>query len=59
MPRFILTPSCQLNLRNIVRAAAPQRYPILLQGPTSAGKLKASYTSSLRPQTLVVQGLIH
>ena len=28
----------QLNLRNIVRAAAPHRYPILLQGPTSAGK---------------------
>jgi len=38
IPSFILTPSCQLNLRNIVRAAAPHRYPILLQGPTSAGK---------------------
>jgi midasin len=38
IPTFILTPACQLNLRNIVRAAAPHRYPILLQGPTSAGK---------------------
>ena len=38
VPPFVLTPSCQLNLRNIARAAAPQRYPILLQGPTSAGK---------------------
>ncbi|EKX38425.1 hypothetical protein GUITHDRAFT_77201, partial [Guillardia theta CCMP2712] len=38
IPTFILTPSCQLNVRNIARAAAPYRYPILLQGPTSAGK---------------------
>ena len=38
IPTFILTPACQLNLRNIVRAVAPHRYPILLQGPTSAGK---------------------
>ena len=38
IPNLILTKSCQLYLRNMARAAAPQKYPILLQGPTSAGK---------------------
>ena len=38
IPNLILTKSCQLYLRNMARASAPQRYPILLQGPTSAGK---------------------
>jgi midasin len=37
-PNLVLTKSCQLYLRNMARAAAPHKYPILLQGPTSAGK---------------------
>jgi len=37
-PRFVLTPSCQRNLRNLARAVLCSRSPVLLQGPTSAGK---------------------
>ena len=35
---FLLTPSVRLNLQSLVRAVAVERCPILLQGPTSAGK---------------------
>ena len=35
---YILTPSVEHNLSNLVRAASASRYPILLQGPTSSGK---------------------
>ncbi|MCJ1310585.1 hypothetical protein MMC25_004250 [Agyrium rufum] len=35
---YIITPSVERNLLNLVRAASTRRYPILLQGPTSSGK---------------------
>lgn len=35
---YILTPSVNRNLENLARAASMQRFPILLQGPTSSGK---------------------
>ena len=38
VPKLVMTPQTLLNLRNVARAAAPHRFPILLQGPTSAGK---------------------
>jgi midasin len=37
-PSFILTPSTALNLRRLTRAIASGPWPILLEGPTSAGK---------------------
>ncbi|OAL28055.1 hypothetical protein AYO22_03082 [Fonsecaea multimorphosa] len=37
-PHYIRTPSVERNLLNLARAASMQRFPILLQGPTSAGK---------------------
>jgi midasin (ATPase involved in ribosome maturation) len=36
-PNFILTDSITSNLSNIVRAISVERFPVLLQGPTSAG----------------------
>ncbi len=36
---FILTDSIVANLRNIVRAISVERFPVLLQGPTSAGEI--------------------
>ena len=35
--RFVLTPSTMLNLRRLSRAVAAGPWPILLEGPTSAG----------------------
>ena len=35
---FILTPSVQTNLANVSRGVFSRKYPILIQGPTSAGK---------------------
>ncbi|KAJ3369455.1 hypothetical protein HDU91_007199, partial [Kappamyces sp. JEL0680] len=35
---FVLTPSVQENLRNLARACLSRKYPVLIQGPTSAGK---------------------
>lgn len=35
---YILTTSVRRNLINLARAASAQKYPILLQGPTSSGK---------------------
>ncbi|EXJ70340.1 uncharacterized protein A1O5_06408 [Cladophialophora psammophila CBS 110553] len=35
---YIRTPSVERNLLNLARAASMRRFPILLQGPTSAGK---------------------
>ncbi|KAL5604462.1 hypothetical protein BROUX41_002431 [Berkeleyomyces rouxiae] len=35
---YIVTPSVERNLLNLVRATSTRRYPILIQGPTSAGK---------------------
>ena len=37
-PDYIITPSVERNLLNLARAASMRRFPILLQGPTSAGK---------------------
>jgi midasin len=36
--RFILTPSMSSSLRRLARAVAAGPWPILLEGPTSAGK---------------------
>lgn len=36
--KFVLTKSVEENLRHVSRAALIGRYPVLLQGPTSAGK---------------------
>ncbi|KAK5030524.1 AAA ATPase midasin [Exophiala sideris] len=37
-PHYIRTSSVERNLLNLARAASMRRFPILLQGPTSAGK---------------------
>lgn len=36
--RFVLTPSMSVNLRHLARAIAAGPWPVLLEGPTSAGK---------------------
>lgn len=36
--RFVLTPSVQVNLCNLARGCLSKKYPVLIQGPTSAGK---------------------
>jgi midasin len=36
--QFVLTPSVQVNLANLARGCLSRKYPILIQGPTSAGK---------------------
>lgn len=35
---YIITPYIERNLLNLVRATSTRRFPILVQGPTSAGK---------------------
>jgi midasin len=35
---YIITPSVDRNLMNLVRACATRKFPVLIQGPTSAGK---------------------
>lgn len=37
-PNYIITPFVEKNLLNLVRATASRRFPVLIQGPTSAGK---------------------
>ncbi|KAK5102720.1 AAA ATPase midasin [Lithohypha guttulata] len=37
-PDYIVTKSVRRNLTNLVRAASMRKFPVLLQGPTSAGK---------------------
>ncbi|ODV78832.1 midasin [Suhomyces tanzawaensis NRRL Y-17324] len=37
-PHYIITPFVEKNMLNLVRATAGRRFPILVQGPTSAGK---------------------
>ena len=37
-PHYIITPFIEKNLMNLVRASSTCRFPVLLQGPTSAGK---------------------
>ncbi|KAJ3272914.1 hypothetical protein HDV01_005111 [Terramyces sp. JEL0728] len=36
--QFVLTPSVKANLANLARGCVSRKYPILIQGPTSAGK---------------------
>lgn len=35
---FVLTPSVKANLSNLARGCLSRKYPVLIQGPTSAGK---------------------
>ncbi|KAF1344926.1 hypothetical protein BDV97DRAFT_362818 [Delphinella strobiligena] len=37
-PHYIVTPFIRRNLDNLIRAAFTRRFPVLIQGPTSAGK---------------------
>lgn len=37
-PHYIITPFIRRNLDNLIRAASTRRSPVLIQGPTSAGK---------------------
>ena len=37
-PHYIITPFIEKNLKNLVRASSTRKFPVLLQGPTSAGK---------------------
>lgn len=48
---YIITPFVERNLLNLVRATSTRRFPILIQGPTSAGKTSmieylANYTGN-------------
>ncbi|KAI6712893.1 hypothetical protein JHW43_004547 [Diplocarpon mali] len=35
---YIITPSVERNMLNLVRATSTRRFPVLVQGPTSSGK---------------------
>ncbi|SCV04461.1 LAMI_0H16314g1_1 [Lachancea mirantina] len=37
-PHYIITPFVERNMLNLVRATSSKRFPVLIQGPTSAGK---------------------
>lgn len=37
-PQYIITPFVEKNMLNLVRATSGRRFPVLIQGPTSAGK---------------------
>lgn len=37
-PHYIITPFVEKNILNLVRATSGKRFPVLIQGPTSAGK---------------------
>jgi midasin len=37
-PNYIITPFVERNMLNLVRATSTRRFPVLVQGPTSAGK---------------------
>jgi len=48
---YIITPYVERNLLNLVRATSTRRFPVLIQGPTSAGKTSmieylANYTGN-------------
>lgn len=38
-PRYILTKTIQQHLNNLARIVMARKYPVLLQGPTSSGKV--------------------
>lgn len=47
-PNYIITPFVEKNLLNLVRATASRKFPVLVQGPTSAGKTSMiSYLASI------------
>ncbi|KAJ3293014.1 AAA ATPase midasin [Rhizoclosmatium sp. JEL0117] len=37
-PKYVLTPSVDMNLSRLARAVMSSKFPVLIQGPTSAGK---------------------
>lgn len=37
-PNYIITPFVEKNMLNLARATSGRRFPVLIQGPTSAGK---------------------
>jgi midasin len=37
-PHYIITPFVERNMLNLVRATSTRKFPVLVQGPTSAGK---------------------
>ena len=37
-PHYIITPFVEKNILNLLRATSGKRFPVLIQGPTSAGK---------------------
>jgi midasin len=39
--RYVITPSVQAKLSDLARVILTKRYPVLIQGPTSAGKTSA------------------
>ena len=39
--RYVITPSVQFKLSDLARVILTHRYPVLIQGPTSAGKTSA------------------
>lgn len=36
--QYIITPFVRRNIHNLIRATSTRKYPVLIQGPTSAGK---------------------
>lgn len=44
--KYILTASIKAQLLNLARIALSNKYPVLLQGPTSSGKVCFSFSSS-------------
>lgn len=53
-PHYIITPSIQRNLKNLIRAASTRRFPILIQGPTSSGKTSMiEYMANVSGNTFV------
>lgn len=57
LPVFVLTPSVRANLSDLARVMAAgegERYPVLLQGPTAAGKTSmVGYLAACTGHTLV------
>ncbi|KAF1780308.1 P-loop containing nucleoside triphosphate hydrolase [Phytophthora cactorum] len=55
--KFVLTKSVEENLRHVSRAALIGKYPVLLQGPTSAGYL-GSYVSDSNGKLTFKEGVL-
>ncbi|CAI5759429.1 unnamed protein product [Candida verbasci] len=53
-PHYIITPFVEKNMLNLVRATAGRRFPVLIQGPTSAGKTSMiNYLASITGHNFV------